>query len=286
MAVSEEVRLVPVSNAIDNGKKFAVRQLRHWGIIAASLALMASFSLQVAAMYAGGLVLLIAVTTIRYQRQARRFMVANANGIAALARGDLSEARAIFWAWAETTKLPRASAIARHNLAWTLMRQGAIQQSIDILLDNETRNLRALKAVGMFPTSAIDLALDHALLGDLTSAETWCAETEERRDELSNPTLPAMKVFARAVIDCRSGREAEAARMLDDRWAECEATLVGETLRPLRIVRAFALAAAGPRDAGLADAIVAAARPVYPGEYAFLGTAWPEMATFLTTHGL
>jgi hypothetical protein len=43
--VSEEVRLVPVSNAIDNGKKFAVHQLRNWGIIAASLALMASFSL-------------------------------------------------------------------------------------------------------------------------------------------------------------------------------------------------------------------------------------------------
>jgi len=62
--------------------------------------------------------------------------------------------------------------------------------------------------------------------------------------------------------------------------------MTGEALRPLRIVRAFAIAAAGPRDHGRADAVLAAARPAYPGEYEFVGKVWPEMASFLASHGM
>jgi hypothetical protein len=138
----------------------------------------------------------------------------------------------------------------------------------------------------MFPTSAVDIALDYALLGDIAAAEKWMAEVEKRANDLSVPSLPAMKAFARSVVDCRTGRCAEAARNLDERWPEYEGILTGETLRPLRIVRAFAIAAGGPRDAGLAETVIAAARPAYPGEYDVLGMAWPEMATFLVTHAI
>src|SRR5262249_22927212 len=131
-----------------------------------------------------------------------------------------------------------------------------------------------------------DLALDHALSGDLAAAENWVAAAEERTDELSTPSTAAMTAFAHAVLACRSGRAAEAARMLDDHWPDYEARLTGEMLRPLRIVRAFAIATADPRSIGRAETVIAAARPVYRGEYAFLGTAWPEMANFLASHEL
>ncbi|HEX4454448.1 MAG TPA: hypothetical protein VH143_26485 [Kofleriaceae bacterium] len=40
-------------------------------------------------------------------------------------------------------------------------------------------------------------------------------------------------------------------------------------------------------DAGIVDALAAQARPrLFDAEYAFLGAQWPELATFLTTHGL
>lgn len=231
-------------------------------------------------------VVLIAVQIIRLTRQAIRFIPENAKASAALARGDLKVARDILWQSAERTSSSQVSAIARHNLGWTLMRQGELQQAIDVLTDNEERNQAALKSARMYPTSAVDLALDYGLLGDLEAAEKWMTEVERRATALSNPTFPAMKAFARAVLDCRAGRCSDAARMLDERWAEYEATLTGETLRPLRIVRAFAIAAEGPRNAGMAETAIAMARPAYPGEYDFLGVAWPEMELFLASHQL
>jgi hypothetical protein len=41
----------------------------------------------------------------------------------------------------------------------------------------------------------------------------------------------------------------------------------------LRIVRAFATAASGPREAGVSEMMTASARPAFPGEYDFLGVA-------------
>jgi hypothetical protein len=73
---------------------------------------------------------------------------------------------------------------------------------------------------------------------------------------------------------------------LDERWHEYEALLTGDIVRHLRVVRAFARAAAGPREAGTAAMDLASARPAYPGEYALLAAEWPEMAAFLAAHEL
>ena len=220
-----------------------------------------------------------------FQRRMRRFMVENVRGVAAIGRGELEVARDLFWHWAEHARGSRASAIARHNLGWTLMRQGELQHSIDVLADNDARNGRALQAVGLAATTAVDLALDHFLLGDVMAGERWMAETAERARVLAPVTLPAMQAFARAVCDCRAGRRADAARLLDERWAEYEAALTGDILRPLRVVRAF-VTDGGPREAGVVEAALAQLRPTFPAEYVFLGVAWPEMAQFLISHGL
>jgi hypothetical protein len=234
-----------------------------------------------------GLILLVVIgQVVRARRQAANFVVESNEGISALAQGELQLARDIFWRWSSASPSVRISALARHNLAWTRMRQGELQHAIEILIDNESRYARALQAMGMYPTSSTDLALDHALLGDVTEAEKWLAESERRREYLSTPNFPAMKIFARAVLDCRCGRTEDAARLLEEHWVECEGTLTGETLRPLRVIRAFAIAAAGPRNAGPAEVLLAASRPAYPDEYTFLGKAWPEMANFLTSHRL
>jgi hypothetical protein len=88
------------------------------------------------------------------------------------------------------------------------------------------------------------------------------------------------------IVDCRAGESEKALTDLADNWIKYEAHLTGLGLRPLRIVRAFATAAAGPRSAGVAEAALAGLRPAYPGEYVYLGQAWPEMAQFLATHQL
>ena len=226
------------------------------------------------------------VYVVRLRRRMQRFLVENVQGVAALGRGELQAAHDLFWRWAEDARATRASAVARHNLGWTLMRQGELQHAIDVLQDNDARNGEALKAVGLAATTAIDLALDYGLLGDVAAGERWMDEAAKRAREHAPLTLPAMQAFAGAVRDCRAGRPAEAARLLDERWAEYEAALTGDVLRPLRVVRAFAIAAAGPRDAGMAEVALMQLRPTFPQELSFLGVAWPEMAQFLMSHGL
>jgi hypothetical protein len=54
-------------------------------------------------------------------------------------------------------------------------------------------------------------------------------------------------------------------------------------LRALRIVRALAAEMAGAREQ-VPDLLVGA-RPFRPGEYAWLGAGWPEMARYLEANG-
>jgi hypothetical protein len=101
----------------------------------------------------------------------------------------------------------------------------------------------------------------------MAAAEQWMTKTEQRSHLMSQASLAAMKLFVRAIVDCRAGRADDAVLYLDERWAAHEAMLSGDTLRPLRIVRAFAIAACGPRNSGVADTLVSLSRPTYPGEY-------------------
>jgi hypothetical protein len=222
----------------------------------------------------------------RAARQYRRFNLENTAAVAALGRGELAAARATFWRWAEETPVPRIAAVARHNLAWTLAREGELARAIEIATDNDQSCLTSLQANGLGPTSAVDLALYHALANNLAEARRWIAVADTRKSMVTLPQVPAGRAFAQAVVDCRSDNAAEAARALDEHWSEHEAFLTGNILRLLRVVRAFARGTAGPREAGAAEMDLISARPAFPREYAVLASGWPEMEAFLVAHGL
>lgn len=225
------------------------------------------------------LVVLVVVNR-RSTSRARAFHAANKNAYAALGRGDFAAAQTTWSTWADSTAMPRIAALARHNLAWTQLRQGKLEAAIATIETNETKHGSALEAIGLSATSAADRALAHALLDQSTEAEAWLDRAEPRLLAATMPTSGAI-ALARSVWHCRAGRVDVAAKLLDDGWTEIESTTAGDVLRPLRVVRAFAKAAAGPRAPALETP-----RPAYPGEFTFLGTSWPEMATFLATHEL
>lgn len=219
----------------------------------------------------------------------KRFHRAHSDGVAginALASGDLALAHDLFKRWAEETGFRLAAANARHNLGWTLMRMGQLEDAVSVATDNDTAHARELKRMAMYPTSAVDIALYFALLGKLDDAKAWLQRAEERSKLATLPGLAAMKVFARAAIECRDGKPDAAARLLDEQWSMCEATLTGETTRPIRVLRAFAHASTGERQAGVAEMHLASALPARSGEYDFLAIAWPEMARFLDAHAV
>jgi hypothetical protein len=219
-------------------------------------------------------------------RKYLRFAREDATAHAALRDGDFSRAKETFWRWSEC-EIPRVAALSRHNLAWTLLRQGELKDAIAIA--NTTylpRYSRELKSMRTLPTTMIDLALCHALSGNIEVANRAIAQLEQRKDLTANVTFPAMKSFTQAVIACREGRASDAARMLEEKWAAHESLLTGDLLRLFRVLRAFAIASADTRDAGKADLQLVNARPAFAGEYDFLGKAWPEMQTFLAAHEL
>lgn len=237
-----------------------------------------------------GLVLLIAFVIVslrisRWGRELREFSDAHTDTVGKRARGELAQAREVMWAWSERTGSFRIAAIARHDLGWTMLRQGDLEHAAAVLADVDSEYLDQLAQTGMAATNAADLALVHALRGDLTEAARWLACADERRSASRRPSIGAMISFSRAVLLCRSGRPEEAATLLDGGWADYEATSSGDLMRPLRVVRAFAHAV-GPRSGGVALAALPMVRPNYPGEHAFLGTNWPEMEAFLATHEL
>jgi hypothetical protein len=234
----------------------------------------------------GCLVIILAIATASTLRMVRQFQTENTEAVAALGRGELESARATFAQWAETTKYPRLAAVANHTRGWPLARLGLLERAIVIAAANDERRLSALAANGLAPTSAVDLALYHALTNRLDDARRWLGVADGRKSMLALPSVPAMRAMAQAVIDCRAGNAAEAARALDERWHEYEALLTGDIVRHLRVVRAFARASAGPREAGTAAMDLGSVRPAYRGEYAMLSIGWPEMAAFLAAHEL
>ena len=219
-------------------------------------------------------------------RRMRRFATENNLALGALGRGELANAREVFARWARSND-DAVSALARHNLGWTLILEGRAGDAVTILEDAALYHQRALTHQSQLPTTRVDIALCHALLGDLDRADAWYAKADEPVKAPPRPTFKGMMAIVRGLIDCRRERAAEAMVSLEQAWAEHEATMSGETLRMMRVLRAFACAAAdGPRNQGLVERVLGDMRPRYAGELAFLGGTWPEMATFLATHRL
>ena len=74
---------------------------------------------------------------------------------------------------------------------------------------------------------------------------------------------------------------------LANEWTQLENSVTGNILRPMRVLRAFALAqSSGPRDAALVDSLVAALRGTSTRDIDYLGAAWPEMHVFMSAHDL
>lgn len=291
--VSDTPPTVPVSRGPRTSRGQALKGLVTWSVLIAVF--LTTYLLvgggsegtwKVAGVFCLLVVVLFVVFVARAARQVRRFNVENSAAVAAIGRGELAVARETFWRWAEETHVARIAAIARHNLASTLARQGELAQAIEVATDNNQTHLESLQASALAPTAAVDLALYHALANNLDAARHWIAVADTRKSLVALPSVPASRAFAQAVVDCRSGNAVEAARALDERWNEYEALLTGDIVRLLRVVRAFARATAGPREAGTAEMDLISVRPAFPREYGALASGWPEMAAFLAAHGL
>lgn len=232
----------------------------------------------------GGVLILLSAVTLTAAAVARaglgRFRQANEEALSAIARGELDRAARIYRTWTERGASVVRS-LARHNLAVVWARRGDLDGAIALLVDNESGVLRG----GLLGPSAAQIALCLGLAGEQELAAEWRAEADRRLSD-TGPGR-AVGALARAVVDCRNGKADRAARDLEHVWPDAEGHLRASDVRPLAVVRAFAVAqAGGPRQVGVAEGLLGDARPRFSGEFDWLGARWPEMRVFLVASGL
>jgi hypothetical protein len=165
--------------------------------------------------------------------------------------------------------------LAGYNRGLALLRSGRLDDATATLAEVD----RSGGVVGLDAAIAGTLAYVHALRGEVELASNWLGEAKRRH---SPATARFPHVLAQITIDLRAGKAREVATWLEDQWPQLEHAMTGERLRPLRALRAFAVAqAGGAREGGTAELVLAALRPARYQELAYLGTAWPELDQFL-----
>jgi hypothetical protein len=204
----------------------------------------------------------------------RRFNAENKRGAELMAAGSVAPAAEVFRRLSRARLAPKG--IARLNLGMALLRLGDLAGSLEAFAGAERSRLRLYR-----PLSASFLALAHAMRGDLDAADAWVAESVRRA--ASPSCVTRIHLAAEAIVRLRRGGAADAVRLLDERWGEIERSTTADLVRAFRIVRALAAATAGS-PAQVPD-LLAGARPFRPGEYAWMGAGWPEMARYLAANG-
>ena len=219
------------------------------------------------------------------QRRLARAVVMNGEGLELLGRGELEKAQALFETMLQKfSRLNAVKGLAQHNLAWVFLTNGQLERATAELTALEKGDGLS-RMPSLKPSAASMLALCHALAGNFELATPWLAEADKLKPAAAEPLkLTGSLTIVRAILFCRQGQPAEATRMLDRDWQTLEA-LGGEQLRPLRLLRAFALSATGgPRDDGAVDRALAPLRESRPGSLRYLTVAWPELAAFMDLH--
>jgi tetratricopeptide (TPR) repeat protein len=218
------------------------------------------------------------LTTIR-QRIINRYDVHCRASLALLHQGHAARAEKDFALLEQRFRWPGfLSRLSGYNRALSLFRLGRLDDAIATLASADRRG----GAPGIQGAIAGTLSYLYALRGDVELAEDWLREAQRRDRGLIVPGHAYL--LPQLAIELRTGAASAILGQLADRWAELESTMKGESLRPLRVLRAFGVArAGGVRESGAAAPLLAALKPVRPDELAYLGVAWPELDQFIRT---
>ncbi len=234
------------------------------------------------------LLIFIFIFFIRMQlRGGSKFNLLQEPGLVSLAEGQLERATAVFReVMVKYQRQSSYAAVARYNLATTLLRQGNLSGAVEEAARVE-KGAGLLWASDIRVLAGILLAELYALRGQLDAAEKWLADARRRQLRSQSRTQPAAQLrLAETILQCRQGHFEDAVRLLDRDWRQLESTLTVAWMRNVWLMRAFAAAQlGGPRDAG-AVPYLSILRTQPAGAYDHLAVEWPELRTFLVANSL
>lgn len=212
----------------------------------------------------------------------RRWLRVYNQGVAHFTSGDVARARPLF---EQALKLATNNAqrgLSAYNLGASQVNLGLPEEALLSLSAAEATWSLRLYAPIVRRMTANPIALCYAQLGDVASARAWLAEDARRRG--NEP--PIAGVLPELLVLCRERHFAAAARTAADRFREVEA-LGGRAAHRARLLHAYALDAldAQAHAAEVAE-LLAALRPVRPGDFEPYTGRFPELAAFVERRGL
>lgn len=218
---------------------------------------------------------------------AKKFNERATPGLEAIADGKLTQAAELFAQLAKQYRAkPNFAAVASYNRGYALMRNGDTAAAIGILLGVD--RMPKAGAGNIRKLVRVQLGRCFALAGDVDKARRWFEAARESTASMVDP------VHDRAFIDaleglvlCREGKLEEACRHYEACWSRLLAYLPTNQMMEVWLLRAYAISASStPRDAGGAEPWLRILRSMPPGALDWMLVRWPELATFVVTHGL
>ncbi len=212
------------------------------------------------------------------KRAIANFNLALAPGLQSLRSGDPARAERDFRAVQGRFGWPFfLRRMSTYNLAQSLLRQGKYDEALAALVDADRKG----GWITIDGSLAASLSMVHALSNRMELAEEWLVEARQRYVGVATVTqFPTLQV--EVIVDLRRGRFADVQRHLDENWSKIEYSMKGESLRPLRLLRAFSTTQTGDyRAKPTVASLVAPLEPTRPGEFDYLAVEWPELSQFL-----
>jgi len=218
---------------------------------------------------------------------AHRYQARQRDALAALGRRDYARAATLFDAVARSYPAhPSHRSGARYHQGYALLRSGDTEAAVGALLAADRTPELALSGFRQF--AAIELARAFAVGGDTDKARRWVDSARSRGGGLNDSSRgEAQLALVEGLVRCRQGRLQEALAHYAASWQQLETHVSVDHMREAWLLRAFAIAAtSGPRDAGALDPWLRMLWGTPPGTFDWLTGRWPELATFMMTHGL
>lgn len=199
--------------------------------------------------------------------RAQKHAVESAPAIAALRSGQPAQAEKDLLALRERISWPRQLRnLTSYNLALARHFQGRHADAIVALAEAD----RGGGAPNIDPAIASTLALCHGLLNNVELAQSWLTEARRRyAGRVAAAAFP--ELVAEMTLALRRSQFEEVRRRFDAEWLQITNSRTGETLNPLRILRAFAIEKSGGPPAekdALINAMQRGARPT--------SSTWPS----------
>jgi tetratricopeptide (TPR) repeat protein len=228
--------------------------------------------------------LLVFLFVLLLVRGAKQFNVAQEAGLEALAERDYAQAAEQFAKLARRFRTrPQFAAFARYNHGVALLRGGDSAAAAGIFHAVE-RDVKLTMFPGIRRLAAFQLGRCFALGGDVAKARQWLDAIKRRDGGLDNP------VHDRAMVDgleglvlCREGKLDEAQRHYEQSWNRMTEFLQMRQMTEPLLLRAYAIASKGPRDAGAAEPYLRMLRSISTRDVEGLTKYWPELAAFVST---